>query len=85
MTEPTNRASLGRLLRILATANPDIPDIGTASKRRVVEYIDLAEAVIEDQGAMLYADAAEMANRSRIIDDLRAENATLRQALEKTT
>jgi hypothetical protein len=90
MTEPTNRAALGRLLRLLMTTNPDHHDVGSESRRRVVEYIDIAEDTIEQQAGMLLADTAEIATQcagfgveldalGQEVERLKAENATLRK------
>ncbi len=78
VTEPTNRAALGHLLRLLVTTNP-YGDLGAASKRRVIEYIDAAEDTIAAQARMLLDDAESVARRVDEIDRLRAENATLRK------
>jgi hypothetical protein len=63
MTEPTNRAALGHLLRLLMTTNPDHHDVGSESRRRVVEYIDAAEDTIEAQARLIESDSADRAAR----------------------
>ncbi len=89
--EPTNRARLAGLLRTVARPGNHL--IGSNGKRHLLAYIDVAEDTIEQQAAMLAADAAELANRSRVrrllvdsieelthdIGCLTTENASLRR------
>jgi hypothetical protein len=79
---PPDRRHLAAMLRVHAHS---AALFGIASRRDLIEYIGIAEDTIEQQAAMLHADAAELANRHRVrrelvdsIDGLAAENASLR-------
>jgi hypothetical protein len=86
---PPNRKHLAAMLKVFARSGSYF---GIPARTELIQYVEICEDTIEHQAAMLAADGAELANRSRIrrdqdqviaelgreCDRLRSESANLR-------
>lgn len=86
---PPDRPHLAAMLKAFARS---AAYFGTRERRELLEYVQIAEDTITAQAGQLTADITVMGEQVRAsqdqaaeIDRLKAENARLTQALERTT